>query len=56
MQAVRRSTLLELVQAVQDLAHTDEEVVAIIAHMIATGRVALSGTFADPEPVTETVA
>lgn len=38
--------MLDLVQAVQDVASSDEEVVAIVAHMLATGRVVLSGTFA----------
>lgn len=46
MKQTRRSTMLELVQVVQDLAGSDDEVVAIIAHMIDTGRVVLSGTFA----------
>jgi hypothetical protein len=56
MKTIRRSTLLDLIQTVQDLARSDEEVVAIIAHMIATGRVALSGTFANPRPATAVVA
>jgi hypothetical protein len=43
----RRSTMLELVQTVQDCAGTDEEVVAIIAHMLKTQRVVLTGNFAD---------
>jgi hypothetical protein len=43
---VRRATMLELVQTVQDLARSDDEVVAIIAHMLKTGRVVLAGTFA----------
>ncbi len=41
-----RSTLLNLVQAVQDYTASDEEAVAIIAHMLSTGRVVLIGTFA----------
>jgi hypothetical protein len=41
-----RTTLLELVQAVQDACATDAEVVAVIAHMVNSGRVVLGGTFA----------
>ena len=47
MKISRRVTMLELVQMVQDTARSDEEVVAVITHMINTGRVVLSGTFAD---------
>jgi hypothetical protein len=43
---IRHSTMLELVRAVQDRARSDEEVVAIIAHMLNTRRVVLRGTFA----------
>jgi len=42
----RRVTLLELVQAVQDNCRSDTEVVAVITHMVNTGRVVLRGTFA----------
>jgi len=42
----RRTTLLELVQAVQDTCSTDAEVIAVITHMINTRRVILRGTFA----------
>jgi hypothetical protein len=42
----RRLTLLELVQAVQDSCRSDTEVVAVITHMVNTGRVVLRGTFA----------
>jgi len=42
----RRTTLLELVQTVQDTCTTDAEVVAVITHMVNTGRVILRGTFA----------
>ena len=41
-----RVTLLDLVQAVQDNCRSDAEVVAVIAHLVKTGRVILSGTFA----------
>ncbi len=43
---VQRSTMLALVRAVQDSARSDDEVVAIIAHMLRTRRVVLCGTFA----------
>jgi hypothetical protein len=43
---VRRSTMLELVRTIQDSATSDEEVVAIIAHMLKTRRVVLCGIFA----------
>jgi hypothetical protein len=42
----RRTTLLELVRAVQDTCGSDAEVVAVITHMVNTRRVVLSGTFA----------
>lgn len=47
MKRSRRVTMLELIHLVQDTARSDEEVVAVITHMIDTGRVVLSGTFAD---------
>jgi len=39
-------TLLELVQSVQDTCRSDAEVVAVITHMVNTGRVVLTGSFA----------
>ncbi len=42
----RRVTLLELIHAVQDTCRSDAEVVAVITHMVNTGRVILGGTFA----------
>lgn len=42
----RVSTLLNLVQTVQDQASSDEEVVAVISHLLMTGRVVLCGIFA----------
>lgn len=42
----RRATLLELVVAVQDSASSDEEVVQVIHHMLESGSVVLSGSFA----------
>ena len=48
----RRVTLLELIQAVQDTCGSDAEVVAVITHMINTGRVILRGSFARTPIVT----
>ncbi len=42
----RLVTLLELVQAVQDTCRSDNEVVAVITHMVNSGRVVLRGNFA----------
>jgi len=42
----RRVTLLELIWVVQDTCRSDAEVVAVITHMVNTGRVVLRGTFA----------
>jgi len=56
MKRMRRSTLLELVQIVQDLASSDDEVVAIVSHMLNTGRVVLSGTFAGHRLAAESAA
>jgi hypothetical protein len=41
-----RTTLLDLVQAVQDHCSYDAEVVAVITHLVNSGRVVLRGTFA----------
>ncbi|MCK6555623.1 hypothetical protein L6Q96_13750 [Candidatus Binatia bacterium] len=41
----RKTTLLELVQAVQDYCTTDGEVVAVVMHLVNSGRVVLCGTF-----------
>jgi hypothetical protein len=43
----RASTLLDLVQTVQDYANTDDEVVAVIANLLRSGRVTLRGIFAN---------
>ena len=43
MERSPRFTVLELVEAVQDTASSDDEVVAIIEHMLKTGRVLISG-------------
>ena len=32
-------TIQDLMQAIQDIARSDEEVVAVFAHMLRTGRV-----------------
>ena len=42
----RRMTLLELVQAIQDHTRSDNEVVAVVAYLINSGRVTLRGIFA----------
>ena len=39
MNTDRLLTIGELVQAIQDIARSDEEVVAVLNHMIRTGRV-----------------
>ena len=41
-----RTTLLELVQTIQDTCGSDAEVVAVITHLVNTGRVVLRGSFA----------
>jgi hypothetical protein len=41
-----KTTLLELVQAVQDQTDSDAEVVTVISHMLQTGRARLTGNFA----------
>jgi hypothetical protein len=41
----RTTTLLDLVETVQDHTRSDAEVVAVIAHMIDTGRLVLKGNF-----------
>ena len=43
---IRRMTLLELVQAIQDHTQSDDEVVAVVAYLVNTGRVTLRGIFA----------
>ena len=42
-QQARRTTLLELVQAVQKYTVSDEEAVAIITRLVSSGRVVLCG-------------
>ena len=39
MQGTQSLTIFELVQTIQDIARSDEEVVAVLAHMLKTGRV-----------------
>jgi hypothetical protein len=47
MKRVRyRTTLLELVKAIQDVAQSDTEVVAVIRHLVNSRRVVLTGNFA----------
>jgi hypothetical protein len=38
-------TLLELVEAVNDVTSSDDEVVATVRHMLQTGRIRLCGNF-----------
>ena len=38
-------TLLELVEAVNDVASSDDEAVATVRHMLRTGRIRLCGNF-----------
>lgn len=46
MNQIRRTTLLELVFAVQILVDTDDDAVAVIRELVNRERVALCGTFA----------
>lgn len=39
MRKIKRVTLLELVEAVQDIASSDEEAVAVLTHLLRTKRV-----------------
>ncbi len=41
MESGRRLTVQELVQVVQDIARSDEEVVAVLTHMMKTGQILL---------------
>ena len=41
------TTLLDLVQAVSDVADNEREVVATVSHMLRTGKVRLTGCFRD---------
>lgn len=42
-------TLLDLVAAVADASHSEEEVVAVVHHLIDSGRVTLVGNFCKSE-------
>ena len=46
MKTRTRTTLLDLVQTVSQFAKDDTEIVAIVAHLINSGRVQLCGNFA----------
>jgi hypothetical protein len=46
METPRKSTLLDMVQAVSDYATSDEEIVATVAYLINSGKVRLCGNFA----------
>lgn len=41
-----RTTLLNLVTALQDRTNSDDEVVTLITHLVNSGRVTLCGIFA----------
>jgi len=43
-------TLLELVEAVSEVAETENEVLATVAYMLNSGRVRLAGSFRDTPP------
>ena len=45
-------TLLELVQAVSEVSHSENEVVATVLYMLRSGRVRLAGSFRN-EPLHE---
>lgn len=49
-QQSRSMTLLELVEAVSEVAETENEVLATVAYMLNSGRVRLSGSFRDTPP------
>lgn len=40
------TTLLELVRAVQDSCRSDSEVVAVVTHLVNSGRIVLCGIYA----------
>ena len=46
MNTITHTTLLDLVQAVSEYAHTDAEIVATVAALINSGKIRLCGTFA----------
>jgi hypothetical protein len=46
MNTIIHTTLLDLVQAVSEYAHTDAEIVATVAALINSGKVRLCGNFA----------
>jgi hypothetical protein len=46
MRTQKQSTLLDLIQVVNQFAKNDEEVVATVAHLINSGYVRLCGNFA----------
>lgn len=46
MATARKSTLLDLLQAVSDYAASDDEIVATVAYLINSGQILLCGNFA----------
>ncbi|TFH24134.1 MAG: hypothetical protein E4H03_04415 [Myxococcales bacterium] len=43
------TTLLEVVNAVAELAHNDDEAVAVILHLLSSGQVKLLGEFTEQD-------
>jgi hypothetical protein len=65
MKMLYKSTLLDLVQTINNYATSDDEVVATVAYLVNSGKVLLCGNFAGaridlsvptPAPYTETLA
>jgi hypothetical protein len=46
MKQATLTTLLDLVRAVQDVARSDREVVAVVTYLVNSGQVVLAGNFA----------
>ncbi len=53
MRQKRSLTLAELVETIQDTAGSDAEAVAILTHMINTGRVTLGESEPDCDPAAD---
>jgi hypothetical protein len=50
--APERLTLLDLVAAVSEFAHSEAEVVSVVEHLLETGQVVLIGQFCGPHLLT----
>ena len=46
MQETTQCTMLDLVSAVSEYAHTDDEIVATVVYLVNSGKVRLGGNFA----------